>query len=45
MTRSIRHRSMVDEHGARRDDEYTWVHEIGAVAWSELSKLYRLAPL
>ena len=26
-------------------DAYTWVDDIGAVDWSELSELYRLAPL
>lgn len=35
---------MVDQREAR-GGEYMWVHDIGAVDWSELSELYRLAPL
>jgi GNAT superfamily N-acetyltransferase len=35
---------MVDRPEASRD-EYTWVHDICAVDWSELSELYRVAPL
>ena len=25
--------------------DYSWVHDVGAVDWDELSRLYRIAPL